>query len=59
MRLMEISRLVFLKEIPWFVSEWGTLLDVFRTKILEINNHSVINNIQQIFQNNDIQLSYT
>ncbi len=38
---------------------WGGLLDVFRTKLLEINNHSVINNIQYIFQNKDIRLSYT
>jgi len=38
-------------------SAWGPLRDVFRTKIIEINKHPLLNNIQQIFQNNDMQLS--
>ena len=38
---------------------WGPLVGVFRTKILEINSDSIINNIKLIFQtNNTIAASY-
>jgi len=32
---------------------WGPLVDVFRTKILEINKESIIKNIQLIFRNTE------
>ncbi|MAT39111.1 MAG: hypothetical protein CL946_05860 [Ectothiorhodospiraceae bacterium] len=39
-----------IQNVKWRRARWGTLVDVFRTKIMDIEKASLINSIKQILQ---------